>query len=90
MLTFIFLMYTVYILYSMSLDRYYIGYTGELIASRLRKHLSNHKGFTGKQTDWLLVYSEEFGNKTAAMQRERQIKSWKSRAAIEKLIRSTD
>ena len=81
-------MYTVYILYSATLDRYYIGYTSDLITTRLKKHLANHKGFTGKQTDWIVVYTEEYINKNEAMQRERQIKNWKSRVMIEKLINS--
>ena len=83
-------MYTVYIIYSATLDRYYIGYTGDLMVTRLRKHLANHKGFTGKQADWTVVYTEDYLNKKEAMQRERQIKSWKNRAAIEKLIPPTD
>ncbi|MCB9019399.1 MAG: GIY-YIG nuclease family protein [Chitinophagales bacterium] len=37
---------TFYILYSKDLDRYYIGHTCDQIEERLRKHLSNHKGFT--------------------------------------------
>ena len=40
-------MYHVYILYSKLLNRYYIGST-ENIESRLRKHNTNHKGFTGR------------------------------------------
>jgi putative endonuclease len=50
-------MYTFYILYSQSLDRYYIGYCQNLQA-RLDRHLSNHKGFTAKAKDWIVVYTE--------------------------------
>jgi putative endonuclease len=83
-------MYTGYIIYSVILDRYYIGYTGDSMVTRVKKHRANHKGFTGKQADWNVVHIEEYVSKKEAMQRERQIKSWKSRAAIEKLIRSTE
>jgi len=53
---------------------------------RLRRHNSNHKGFTGKVGDWVIVYSEGFAEKPLAMKREREIKGWKSRERIEKLI----
>ncbi|WP_333908728.1 GIY-YIG nuclease family protein [Marinigracilibium pacificum] len=39
--------YHSYILYSRILDKYYVGHTGDLLTERLRKHNSNHKGFTG-------------------------------------------
>ena len=78
--------YTVYILYSLSKDKYYIGFTGDDIYERVRKHNSNHQGFTGHTGDWKLVYSELFETKDAAMNREKQIKNWKSRKMIEKLI----
>ena len=60
------------------------------MVARLKKHLTNHKGFTGKQADWTVVYTEKYINKKDAMNRERQIKKWKSRFMIEKLIRSTE
>lgn len=76
-----------YILYSKTLNKYYVGYTCDDLVERLRKHNSNHKGFTGKSSDWLLVYHEAFNNKQAASTREREIKSWKSRKRIEALLR---
>ncbi len=75
----------VYIIYSNSINRYYVGVTSD-IESRIKKHNSNHKGFTGKANDWELKYSEEFELKSDAMKRESQIKSWKSKTEIEKLI----
>jgi putative endonuclease len=79
-------MYTVYILYSLLGDKYYIGCTGENIEERIRKHLSNHKGFTSHFKDWELVYSEIFENKSDAYSREKEIKSWKSKLRISRLI----
>jgi len=78
--------FTVYILFSASLNRFYVGYTGDIIENRLRKHNSNHKRFTGKQSDWVLKYTETFATKTEAMKREKQIKAWKSRDKIDSLI----
>ena len=47
------------------------------------------KGFTGKVKDWKLVYLEVTTGKKSAIQRETQIKSWKSRIKIEELIKQT-
>ncbi len=78
--------FTTYILYSKQSDKCYIGYTGDVFKERLRKHNTNHKGFTGKIGDWILVYTEVFTEKKLAMLREDVIKKWKSRKMIEKLI----
>ena len=42
-------MWTFYILYSPSADSYYIGFTGDDPLQRLRRHNTNHMGFTGKK-----------------------------------------
>ncbi len=68
-----------YILFSKSLNRYYIGHTCDNLPERIRKHNSNHKGFTGKANDWKIVLREAFASKKEAYHRERIIKSWKSR-----------
>ncbi|MCH6235891.1 GIY-YIG nuclease family protein [Cognataquiflexum rubidum] len=75
-----------YILYSKNLDKYYVGHTCDVLDERLRKHNSNHKGFTGNSPDWKLVYKEEFEDKKSAYARERQIKSMKRRKKIIELI----
>ena len=79
--------YFTYILYSGSLDRFYTG-SIENISMRLKEHMWNHKGFTSKAKEWELKYSEMFGTKAEATRREMQIKKWKSRRMIEKLIHS--
>lgn len=78
----------VYILYSEKLDKYYIGVT-ENVEERLRKHLCNHKGFTGKAADWSIVFTEHHPEKAAALKRERQLKGWKNRQRIEQLIQKS-
>jgi putative endonuclease len=78
--------FTTYILYSKQADKYYIGFTGGDINERMRKHNTNHKGFTGKFSDWVVVHSEIFLEKRLSMAREKEIKNWKSRKMIEKLI----
>jgi putative endonuclease len=86
---FIVMPYYVYILFSEQRDKYYIGFTSDTLENRLRKHNSEHKGFTGKSEDWKIVHIEEFDNKQAAMKRETEIKKWKSRKRLELLITST-
>jgi len=78
-----------YILYSKIKDQYYVGYTSDLLEERLKTHNSNHKGFTGGVGDWKIVYFEIFENKLDAIKRETQIKKWKSRKLIEKLIKNS-
>ena len=60
-------MWHLYILYSSLLNKYYIGHTGDIIAERVRRHNTNHRGFTGGMGDWKLVYSESFDSKEAAL-----------------------
>ena len=79
-------MFHTYILHSVFLDKYYIGSCGEDLEGRLRRHLSDHKGFTGKAKDWTIVFFEKYPTKEEAQHRERQIKGWKSRKMIETLL----
>ena len=66
--------YFVYILYSDSLNKFYIGTTGDFLQKRLRKHNSNHSGFTGKSNDWKLVYQDQFLNKSPTLKRDKSVK----------------
>jgi len=72
----------------MDIDSYYIGFTGDELSERLRKHNTNHKGFTGRSNQWEYVYKEAFATKKEAMAREKYIKGRKSRKYIESLISS--
>ncbi|UCS93933.1 GIY-YIG nuclease family protein [Echinicola marina] len=51
----------VYIIFSHSANKFYIRHTESTIEERVKKHNSNHKGFTGKFNDWKIVYQEQFG-----------------------------
>ena len=79
-------MATTYILFSLTLNRYYIGHTTLPIEERLHKHLTNHDGFTSKAKDWKVVYQEIYDLKESAHKRELEIKNKKSRKYIEGLI----
>jgi putative endonuclease len=79
-------MATVYILFSTTLNKYYVGHTTLRPEERLQKHLTNHDGFTAKAKDWIIVYKENFDSKEAAHRRELDIKAKKSRKYIESLF----
>ena len=75
-----------YIIYSKSIDKFYIGSSCDEPLERLRRHNSNHKGFTGRTNDWEFVFKEYFDSKELAIKRELQIKNWKNRKRIEELV----
>jgi len=78
-------MYSVYILYSKSFDRYYVGYTNN-IKRRIAEHNRKKGKFTDAGIPWKLIYTENFSAKIEAMKREKFIKSRKSKAYITELI----
>ena len=73
----------VYILYSKSKDRYYIGQT-ENLDKRVGEHNIRKNLGAG---DWQIVYSQQFETRSDAMKREVEIKSKKRRSYIEGLIK---
>ena len=77
--------FIVYILFSSTKNKFYIGYTSEL-EERIIRHNQKSKGFTGNTNDWKNVYTENYTTKSEALLREKQIKSWKSRVKIQELI----
>ena len=80
-------MYSVYIIYSEKLDKYYIGYSAD-VQDRLLKHNRKSKAFSSSGRPWILVFQESFDTKKEAMAREMQLKKWKNRQRIEALINS--
>jgi putative endonuclease len=84
-------MYYVYILYSASADKYYIGSTSD-VSARLQDH--NHgtrpnqlKKFTAKHRPWELKLAIAAGaTRSEAVRMERFIKRKKSRSFLESLI----
>jgi putative endonuclease len=80
------MVYTVYILYSPTIDRYYIGHTDN-IERRLHEHNTGQTRFTSiRGKPWNLLYSELYETRSLAMSREKEIKAKKSRKYIEWLI----
>jgi putative endonuclease len=83
--------YCVYILYSDSLDKFYIGSTHDL-ALRIHIHNNPHEGrkFTAKGIPWMLKLRIDCIDKRHAVLIESKIKSIKSRKFIERLIVDED
>ena len=84
----LFIMFAVYIIYSGSLDKYYIGFTGD-VDERLRRHNAGRSKYTKAGIPWELVYVEHYLSRGEAMARERQLKGWKNRRRLEALIRTS-
>lgn len=78
-------MYYVYILKSKKNASYYIGSCKNL-QDRITKHNKGLVKSTKRYVPWEKVYHEIYPTLKEARKREKQIKSWKKRSAIEKLI----
>ncbi len=78
-------MYYVYIIRSTLTQGYYIGSCEDLDV-RLKRHNKGYVNSTSKARPWEIIYTEKYDSLKEARKRERQIKNWKSRSAIEKLL----
>ncbi len=83
---FIFVMTShIYIIFSASLDKYYIGYSSNPW-NRIDQHNSNSKDkYTGRAQDWILKAVFKVENEAVAIRIERFIKKQKSRNLIERM-----
>jgi putative endonuclease len=80
-------MHYLYIIYSDSLDKYYVGETPD-VEIRLAQH-NNHyfkTNFTKSANDWKLSTKHEYRNRREALFLEKFMKKMKSRLFIEKII----
>jgi putative endonuclease len=78
--------YFVYILESELNGSYYVGQTEDL-QKRLEEHNKGRVQSTKYSRPWKLVHYEEYESRSESVKREREIKSYKKRAYIEKIIR---
>ncbi|MCE7992153.1 MAG: GIY-YIG nuclease family protein [Roseivirga sp.] len=77
----------VYILFSHSRDKYYVGSCDDL-ERRLADHNTGRSTYTRTGKPWELKYHEIYPSRSEARQRENEIKKKKSRKYIEYLISS--
>lgn len=80
-------MYYTYILQSESNGKYYIGSTEDL-EKRLLRHNNGFSKYTKNRGPFVIVYKQTFNTRSEAYNREKYLKSLKSRKAIEKLIQA--
>jgi len=78
--------YFVYILYSQSIDKYYIGHTNNL-DRRLYEHNIGKEKFTRKGIPWILKFSLAFDSNLLANREELRLKKCKNRNYIEQYIK---
>lgn len=81
-------MFYFYILKSIKNGRYYVG-SCHNIEERLKRHNGGMVKSTKAYLPWKLMYNEEYITLSEARKRELQVKSWKKRLAIERLIDKT-
>ena len=79
-------MHHLYILYSPSSDKYYVGQTPDLETRLLFHNELSEDSYTSKHRPWELACSIETPSRSAAMKLERYVKSRKSRAYTESLV----
>ncbi|MGD9991877.1 MAG: GIY-YIG nuclease family protein [Salinivirgaceae bacterium] len=81
--------FVVYILFSEKHQKHYTGFTSDLI-SRFHSHNElSTKGWTIRYRPWKVIHVEFFASKTAALDREKYLKSGKGREYLQQEIFST-
>ncbi len=74
--------FAVYVLYSESADRLYIGFSASSIERFQWHNWKSSKGFTLAHRPWKMVHIEVFETKAQAMLREQMLKGGQGRAWI--------
>ena len=80
-------MFYTYIIYSKTIDKYYIGSCQD-VQEQLKDHLNSRSKYTKTAKDWELKYAETYVSRSEVYRSEMQIKKMKSRKHIEGLIES--
>ena len=82
--------YYCYILFSVSLNRFYTGSTELSVSERLDRHLQKYYGnnkFTSKAVDWELYYKIPCETRTQAKEIENHLKKMKSSIYLKNLVK---
>ena len=79
-------MFFVYVLYSPSADKFYVGYTSNLESRLLSHNVLGTKDWTKRYRPWNLVYKETYPSKSSALKREKELKTGVGREFIRKMI----
>lgn len=79
-------MWYVYVLYSYSGKRTYVGYSNDVERRLFEHNVSEKKGFTLRYRPWVLIHQESFENKQEAMMREKFLKTGRGRLELQKFV----
>jgi putative endonuclease len=80
-------MFYLYILYSISSDKYYVGHTNDYVRRLDEHNFSDRNTYTSKHRPWVLKKQIELGDdRSFAMKIEKAVKKFKNRVIIEKII----
>jgi putative endonuclease len=79
-------MFFVYVLYSPSANKFYVGYTSNLESRLLSHNQLGTKDWTKRYRPWNLVYTEPYPSKSSALKREKELKTGVGREFIRKMI----
>ena len=74
-----------YILYSLKLDRYYVGSTTNP-DRRISEHQRGQTRSTARGAPWEVKMLQSFPSKSEALHAEMRLKRWKNRFEIERVI----
>ncbi len=74
-----------YILQSEATGRFYIGQTQD-VSERVTYHNANYSKSLKNRGPWRLIYTEQYETRSEAMLRECQLKSWKDRRMLDRLL----
>jgi len=78
--------FVVYILFSKSYGKTYVGFTSNLIERFKSHNYMSNKGYTIKFRPWEVIHVEFFTTKSEALQREKLFKTGKGREIIKEMI----
>jgi putative endonuclease len=81
-------MFIVYILYSVSGQKTYCGYTADIQRRLMEHNTTEFKGFTLRYRPWTLIHTEEYETKREAMLREKFLKTGRGREEIKVMARA--
>jgi len=75
----------VYVLKSLSAEKFYTGHTDDL-ERRLLEHNSGHGYYTKRFMPWIMAYREDVDSKDEAIKREKYLKSAAGRRWVKKKV----
>ena len=76
--------FTVYILFSVSFNRHYTGFTSN-IQARWQSHSESGNDWTAKYRPWKLIYTQDFETKKDALAYEKWLKTGAGRDFIKSI-----